>query len=394
MRLLLVHNFYREEGGENAVFRLLRAILEEHGHEVEAYVRDSAETDGVTPLQAGRLLAEGLHSRRTTHEVRALVQRRPPDAALVQNVFPLISPSVYGTLAGAGVPTAQLVFNYRFVCPDAQLFTEGQVCERCVQGSFVNAVVHRCYRDDRLASAWYAAILGLHRARGTFTRIDRLLLPDEFMRGVLTRGGFDPARMDVVGTPFDPAPYGPGDREADEILFVGRLVRQKGILTLLRAFAAAPVTARLLVVGEGACRSEAEALAARLCPGRVDFRGAVWGEPLLDLLRRCRFLCVPSEWYDNAPLVVHQAMACGRPVLASRIDGLPEIVREGETGLLAAPGDVEDWTRSIISLAGDEVGRARLGRIARATALADFSRRAYHDRLMAALAQVAAPTSA
>lgn len=379
MKLLLVHNYYAQDGGEDAVFRHLAALLERRGHPVVRYERHNRELEGASRL---RVVADGFHSRRTAREVRELVERERPQLALVQNVFPLVSPSVYTALRAAGVPTVQLVYNYRLVCPNAHLYTQGAVCERCVHGSLWNAVRYSCYRS-RLESAWYAAILGSHRS--TFAALDGFVVPDGFMRAKLAEGGLPADRIVPVGNPFDLAGYDPGAPEEDYFLFVGRLVRQKGILTLVRAFAQVPAPRRLRVVGDGPERAEAEALARELAPGRVEFLGLVWGDEVRALMARSLAVCIPSEWYDNAPLLLYQAYALGRPVIASRIDGIPEVVAHGEDGLLAAPGDVADWAAQVTRLGQDEHLRRSLGRAARAKAESQFSEDAYYARLTRAL---------
>src|SRR5574341_1520095 len=255
MRLLLVHNYYREPGGENEVFRLLGETLRAHGDDVLEYTRDSRELDALYPTARARVFADGFYSARTAREDAAPARDARLQAALVQNVFPLISPSVYSALRRIGLPVAQLVYNYRFICPDAHLFTDEAICERCVRGSTLSAVIHKCYRDSRLFSAWYAGIIGWHRARGTFAAIDRFLVPDDFMRRKLAEGGLPADRARVLGNPFDLAGYTPGDAEEDFILFVGRLIRQKGILTLVRALSQARTAARLVVVGDGEARA-------------------------------------------------------------------------------------------------------------------------------------------
>jgi hypothetical protein len=91
MKILLCHSWYREEGGENILFRLLPSILRRHGEEVLEYTRDNKEIDKFNPLEIGRMLFEGLFSQRTIREIKQLVSKCRPDVAVVQNVLPLIS---------------------------------------------------------------------------------------------------------------------------------------------------------------------------------------------------------------------------------------------------------------------------------------------------------------
>jgi glycosyltransferase involved in cell wall biosynthesis len=389
VRLLLAHNFYREEGGENSVYRALAALLREAGHEVAEYVRDSRELDAAGALAKAAAIPAGIASRRTAREVAALVARFRPQAALVQNVFPLISPAIYTTLRGLRVPVGQLVYNYRFLCPDGHLFTRGAICERCVGGSTLPAVRFACYRGSRAASAWYAGIVGWHRFWRTFARIDAFGVPDRFMEAKLAAGGLGAGRCVVLGNPFDLPARPAALASGAGLLFVGRLVPQKGLGTLLRALAAAGVDAPLTVVGDGPARGALETEARQRLGDRVRFLGPVFGEAVTALMAGSAALVVPSEWYDNAPLVVYQAFAAGLPVLASDIDGLPEVVEHEDTGLLVPPGDVAAWAAALRRACSDPAARARWGLAARERAERDFGAPAYRARVEGLLRRLA-----
>jgi glycosyltransferase involved in cell wall biosynthesis len=340
-KLLLCHNYYRHAGGESVVFDTERRGLEDRGHPVVVYTRDSAEIDGLGAAGKASLLPSAYFSLRTRRELTALVRRERPDAALVQNVFPLISPSAYTTLHALGVPVIQAVYNYRFVCPAGELYSRGEICERCVGGNYLHCVSRRCYRDSAAASAWYATILGLHRALDSFTRcIDVFMVPDDFMGRKLAQGGIPAAKIERNVNPIFVGRPRPAAGHDSSVVFVGRLVPQKGVRTLLRAMALARKPARLKLVGHGELEAEARsAAAAPELAGRVDVLGARWGDELEETIARSAAVVIPSEWYDNLPQVLCQANALGKPVIASDIDGIPEYVREGDSGFLFPPGD-------------------------------------------------------
>lgn len=291
---------------------------------------------------------EAFFSNQTWQEVKALVRTTRPAIALVQNVFPLISPSVYYALRSENVPIIQLVYNYRFVCPDAQLFSLGEICERCVGGNYWHAVARKCYRDSRLTSAWYAAILGLHRSAGTFSRnSDIFMIPDHFMGTRLVKGGIPARKMRKNVNPFFVEDYQPCYEAGDFVLYVGRLVRQKGILTLVRAMSHLPANSPpLYVVGDGEVRSQVEKLIGDLnLQERIKLLGPLWGKDVQSMIRASRFVVIPSEWYDNLPLIVCQAFAMAKPVIASAINGIPEYVADGVDGLLFEPGNAAELAR-------------------------------------------------
>jgi glycosyltransferase involved in cell wall biosynthesis len=348
-KLLLCHNYYQQAGGESVVFDTERRGLEAQGHPVITYTRDNSEIEEMNGLEKAALVASGYFSLRTRRDLAGLVARERPAAAIVQNVFPLISPSAYTTLHALGVPVIQAVYNYRLVCPAGELYSRGEICERCVGGNYLHCVARRCYRDSAAQSAWYASILGLHRAAASFTRcIDVFMVPDEFLGAKLVAGGVPAGKIRRNVNPMFLPPAPPAPHHDGWLLFVGRFVPQKGVRTLLRAMALMRGPGRLRLVGQG--ELEPEVRAAVTSPplaGRVELIGPRWGEELDELMSGAAAVVVPSEWYDNLPHVVCQAGALGKPVVASRIDGIPEHVREDVSGFLFPPGDAEALARSM-----------------------------------------------
>jgi glycosyltransferase involved in cell wall biosynthesis len=354
IKVLACHNHYRDHGGEALVFANLVKGLRDRGHEVVTYVRDNNDIDAMPLTARTRLFASAFDSSTTRRDLTHLVETEGPTVAIVQNVFPLLSPSVYTTLHDLKVPIIQATYNYRLVCPAGELYSRGEICERSLHGNYAHCVLRRCYRNSAVLSAWYASIVGWHRWTATFARtIDVFQVPDSFMASKLVEGGLPLAKMVTNVNPFFVQDYAPTTIHDGYIAFVGRFVRQKGVLTLLRAVQSS-TNLRAVLVGQGELEAELQAYVERHGLGeRVTFAGALWGNELADVVARACAIAVPSEWYDNLPLIICQANALGKPVLASRINGIPEYVHEGVNGFLFDPGNAEQlrelaiWTLSL-----------------------------------------------
>ncbi|MGE3934275.1 MAG: glycosyltransferase, partial [Rhodospirillaceae bacterium] len=277
----------------------------------------------------------------------------------VHNTFPLISPAVYAAARDGGAAVVQTLHNFRTLCVKAQLLRDGAVCEDCV-GRAVPwpGVVHRCYRDSLVASGAAATMLTVHRAAGTWRRaVDRYVALTGFARDKFVAGGLPAARIAVKPNFLDsPAPAAAGPEARSGGLFVGRLSPEKGIGVLAAALARGPVPLR--IAGEGPVAVAAAPDLTLL--GRID-AGAVARE-----MAAAAYLVVPSVWYEGFPMVIVEAFARGLPVIASRIGSLAEIVEDGVTGLLAAPGDAADLAAKM-RWAHEHPGEmAAMGRAARA----------------------------
>ncbi len=392
-KVLLCHNHYAQPGGEGLVFANLERGLRERGHPVVTYIRDNAVIGSMSAARKIQMVGSALYSRRTTRDLAKLVADEMPDVAIVQNVLPLLTPSVYVALHRLGVPIIQATYNYRFVCPAAELYSHGEICERCLHGNVVHCVVRRCYRESRLQSAWYASIVGSHRLRGTFARdIDLFLVPDHFMADKLAEGGLPRDKMVVNVNPFFADEYTPTTVHRGYIAFVGRLIRQKGVFTLLEA-ARRSARMRVVVVGQGDLEPELHDFVRRHSLGdRVRLAGPVWGEELKSVLAEACAVAVPSEWYDNLPLVLCQANASGKPVIASRINGIPEHVHEGVNGFLFEPGHADDLKTSAERLLALDAGSySALARSARQFAEAHLDFPAHYRVLSGMFEQLRKP---
>lgn len=354
-RVLVVHNGYQQRGGEDSVVDAELALLRGAGHAVETYRRHNDEIDALSRLQLAR---DALWSRRTSREIDALVASFAPDVIHVHNTHPLISPSLYWAAARAHVPVVQTLHNFRLLCPQGMLLRERRVCEDCVGRVPWRGVVHRCYRDSAAQSAVVAATVTLQRAAGTWSRrVRRYIALNDFCRDVFVRGGL-PAERIAVKPNFVEVPA-PGEGPRSGGLFVGRLSVEKGVGVLADALARCPELG-VDVIGSG----EGEAELARRPNARL--QGFLPLPQILARMRAASWLVLPSLWYENFPRTIVEAFACGLPVIASRLGALPELVDDGVTGLLFAPGSAEDLARAMRWADAHPDDMARMGRAARA----------------------------
>ena len=348
MRVLVLHSRYLSgtSSGENRVVEDEVELLRSAGHEVRLWAPSPEDAGGTSRL---RLDARAVWSRAATREVERLAAELRPDVVHVHNLYPMLSPAVLRT---AAAPVVVTLHNYRLLCLPATFLREERTCEDCLGALPWRGVVHRCYRGSAAGSAALAASLGVHRRAGTFRHVAAFLAVSEFVREKHVEAGFDPDRIRVKPNFTAPLPRreGPGR----DFLFLGRLSEEKGLDRLVGMWRDVP--ARLVVVGDGPERARLEAMA----PDTVEFRGAVRSDEVPAFLAGARALVLPSICYEGAPRTVVEAYAAGVPVVANRWGALPSVVSDGETGLLAQPGDPGAWRAALESLLVDEISE-RLG---------------------------------
>lgn len=336
MKILMAHNYYRQAGGERQVFDAEVELMRELGHDVRVFTKDNQEIDSESKLI---LALKTVWNASTVNELRGILGQTKPDVAHVHNTLPLLSPSVYAAFYEAGVPVVQTLHNYRLLCPRATFLREGTPCELCIDKTWKwPSIRYSCYRNDLAATCVVAGMLGVHWRLGTYQRyVDRYIALSEFSRGRFIKGGLPEDRISVKPNFMRNDP-GQGAGDGGYALYVGRLSEEKGIDVLLGTWVRSPGLPPIKVVGDGPLSKHVQS-----CVGdSIEWVGRQPSDVVLAMMKQAAFLVLPSLCYENFPMTVVEAYACGTPVLASRIGSMAEIVHDGITGLHFDPGSSED----------------------------------------------------
>lgn len=343
MRILLVHDYYQQPGGEDAVFAAEALLLEAHGHRV---LRHTVHNDSATAMGRVALARATVYNPAAYRELRALIDKERPEIVHFHNTFPLISPSAYYAARAEKVPVVQTLHNYRLLCAAATFFRDGHVCEDCLGKSVPwPGLLHACYRSSWLATGAVAAMMTVHRAAGTWTNaVDLYIALTEFARSKYIAGSLPADKIAVKPHFVHPDP-GAGCGRGGYALFVGRLSPEKGLNTLLQAWGQLRGRVPLKVVGDGPL-ADRVAAAARKFPA-VEWLGRRPLQDVYPLIGDAAFLVVPSECYETFGRVAIEAFAKGTPVIASRIGAIGEVVDAGRTGLHFRPGDPCDLVSQV-----------------------------------------------
>jgi glycosyltransferase involved in cell wall biosynthesis len=345
MNILVVHNSYREPGGEDVVVDQEVAMLRDAGHRVVEYRRSNTGVNDFGVLERMKLAKHVISSKDSKEQLTGLIAKERPDVVHIHNTFFMISPSIYSACAEAGVPVIRTLQNYRLLCPAATFFRAGATCEKCLGRTPPwPSVAYSCYRDSRTQTAVVAGMLTVHRLLKTWQKqVDMYIAVTNFMREKYIEGGFSSDRIVVKPNTIYSDP-GVCQGERDYVMFAGRLAGEKGVHTLISAWSGLREIP-IKILGDGTLIHEARA-SDKILP-TMQFLGWQPHEDVFNLLKGARFLVVPSEWYEGFPMTIVESFACGVPVIASRIGSIQEIVKDGETGLMFAAGDAGELRRKV-----------------------------------------------
>jgi glycosyltransferase involved in cell wall biosynthesis len=303
--------------------------------------------------------------------------------AYIHNIYPLISPAIYHSLHALGIPIVQCVHDFRPLCPNGLFYTEQKCCELCKNGNYLHGFVKKCYKDSYLFSGLYSVTLAVNRSAKMMDKISAYVCLNHFYREKLLEVGIPVEKIYVRPNSIDAlAVVSNGSREPrDYAIFLGRLAPEKGLWTLLKAFEKiGPI--RLKIVGSGPLEAELAAYIREKEIDNVEMVGFQSGDEKMRLLQGALFSIIPSEWHENFPVVSLESYAAAKPIVASRMGGLPSIVAEGETGLLFTAGNADELADKVRYLFANPREAERMGALAAKLARTKYSRETSYHNLM------------
>ncbi len=365
MRVLVVHNRYRVEGGEERSVELQLQALHRAGIDHALFERRSAQaTRGAAALALVRGGRDEGELARATRELGA-------DVAHVHNMLPLVGPRGLAAARASGARVVLHLHNARLFCAIGVASRDGGPCFRCHGRLTVPGLVLNC-RGSLPEAAAYAAGLALHQP-AVFAAVERFVAPSAYAVGQLAKLGVPADRLEILPHYLPAEAFAERSRagEGAYALVASRLSVEKGIDVAIAAAARAKV--RLKVAGDGPGAAELARLAQR-SRARVELLGRVERKHMAELLAGAGALLVPSRSHEFSPFAPLEAMAAGVPVLASRMGGLPELV--GHDHCLA-PNDPDALADRLRQLWDDPGHRFAEGEALRARAREGHSEERY-----------------
>ncbi len=400
MRILIVNTRHFYGGGDSTYSFNLAGVLARHGHEVaffamqdERNIPDPNADLFVSPIDFRELnkhrtvangvkvLARTIYSTEARRKFAALLDRFSPDMIHLQNFFNHITASIMFEAEQRGLPMVWTLHDYGLACPNAHFLIDrtGEICEACRGGHFYNALFRRCKKDSLLASGMAAFEAYCNRWMRALKKANAFLTPSRFLKDKLVENGFQSEQIHHLPLFVKEENFWDGDGNEGYLLFLGRLEAIKGISVLMEASRLVPRVRILMAgnVGEAFTRELKQGL-----PTNVEYVGMKRGEELKALVRNALAVIVPSIWYENQPFTILEAFAAGKPVIASDMGGMAELVANRERGLLVKPGDSQALANAMNQIASDRAWAKVMGSNARSYALQTHSPEPHYQGLM------------
>lgn len=374
MKIILANKFFYLNGGSEQVFFQERRSLQDQGHSVidfsmtdernfssdnSSYFIPTIDYNNCKGIFAKlHSSASFIHSSVAVKQINKLILQEKPQIAHLHNVYHQLTPSIIPILKKQGIKIVLTLHDFKLVCPSYLALRGESICNDCAGIKFWKPFTTNC-QDSRFKGLLLSLEALFHQWRGSYDLVDCFIAPSQFL-AKLVQKRVGPEKIHLLHNGIDTDAWQPYQNDEGYGLYLGRLSKEKGIKTLLTAYAGLEPTFPLKIAGTGPLEKELQA--RYRC---VEFLGYQSGQALKDLIGRAAFVVVPSEWYENCSMAVLEAMALGKPIIASRIGGLPEQITDGETGLLFEMGNPSDLAQKMEILADNPTLRASMGQAAR-----------------------------
>lgn len=392
MNILFVNKFFYLNGGSESVFFQERVFLKNCGFSlVDFAMKDDRNFSSefsdffVNPVfyRAGPIserlksIASFIHSKEAVLKISNLLETTHPDIVHLHNIYHQLTPSIIPILRNHGVRTVLTLHDGKLACPSYLMLNKGKPCLKCAGKNFHLPFTTNC-QNSRVSGLLLMLEAYFHIWKKSYDAVDAFIVPSQFLSDVVApRIGTQ--KTHLIRNGIDHTKFQPSDTDKGYLLYIGRLSAEKGVGALLKAHASMTNPVPLVIVGTGPMEKELRIQAS----SNVTFTGYCSGEDLWSRIQEASCLIVPSECYENAPMTVLEGMAFGKPIIASRIGGIPEQVLDGDTGLLFEPGNVAELADAMGRMMDSPFLRKTMGGAGRARLEQEFTLDMHNQKVLA-----------
>lgn len=348
MKILLIHNSYQQKGGEDSVFENEYKLLKEKNNVEKLLFNNDNIKSSFNKLKVGFNSIANSNSAKILEEK---IKEFNPDIIHVHNFFPIASPSIFYVAQNMNIPIVMTLHNYRLICPNALLFKNNEVCEKCINKSFaIDGVLNGCYRESKVQTFSLAFMSYIHKKRKTWNnKVNKYIALTKFAKNKILNSSLNLNENQIIVKPNFVEDNGFDYHKEDYFLFVGRLSIEKGIELLLKSFE--KNDKKLLIIGGGPLEAMVKESVQKNT--NIKYLGFQNKDFIIEKLKKAKALIFTSIWYEGMPMTILESFSTGTPVIAPNIGGPNEIVQDHINGLIYEANNLSSLSNKIDILAYD-----------------------------------------
>lgn len=322
--------------------------------------------------------------------LRKMIRDTKPDAVYILHEVNHLSPAIIRAAKKEGIRVIHRISDFFMFCAKYDFLCENEICEACIHGDYSKAIEKRCVKGSKLGTMLRVLAMILYKRTKVFEEVDQYICTCEFSKGKLIEGGVLADKITCIPTFIDTTHIKPCYEHDKYFLFLGRMVHQKGTIYAIEAMKWLKETDYVMkITGTISDSEEDQAIWKYIQDNdlkkKIVFTGFKHGQELEDLIAKATCIVCPAIWYENMPNTVIEAYAHGKPVVASRIGSLTEIVVDNETGMLFEMKNSEEMAQKLLMFVNNYSLSGKLGRIARAKCEKDYSEKIHMDKVVCVL---------
>ena len=363
MRILMVNKFHYLKGGSEKYYFDLAKLLRENGHDVaffsmkneknmttgnKEYFVEEIDLNSNNKLKA----LEVIYSKNNKKKMEEALDDFKPDIVHLNNFQRQLSASIIKPINKRNIPIVFTAHDVQAICPAITMLDSNKnICEDCMKGKYVNCIKKKCVKNSGLKSILGAIEGKYYRLKNIYKKkIDYIITPSEFYKTKLIEDGIKEDKIKALHNFIDISEYAVETQDNGYALYFGRLSKEKGILNLINAFSKVE-KGNLYIAGEGEEKDTIKKLIdENKLNDRVKLLGFLNSEEMKEYVRKCKFVVVPSIWYENCPYSIIETLAIGKPIIGSDIAGIPELVQSNINGFTYKYNDIDELTKRMKEL--------------------------------------------
>ncbi|MBS1916847.1 MAG: glycosyltransferase [Bacteroidetes bacterium] len=368
-RILIANWTWYPSGGDWTYVDTLCKFYESKGHEVIPFSMHD-ERNFETPyskyfvskidykqlnknkssLNGLKAVKNSLYSYEAKNNIKKLLTENKVDLVHLNNIHHYLTPgSIIPEIKKYNIPILWTLHDYVILCPNTTFISKDKVCENCKGGKYYHCITQKCKKGSTMASIVASMESYTNKWLNPYKYVDYFLCPSHFIANKFIEFGFDEKRIVKLYNPFDVASIKMNgatiNPEKKYIVYVGNILKVKGVFTLVKAVR--DLNIDLYIIGDGESMQELQALTKQNTINNVYFLGKKNKQEVLAYVKKSQFVIVPSEWYENLPYSLVEALLLSKPVIGAKIGGIPELVLDNKTGYLFEPGNETDLKNKI-----------------------------------------------
>ena len=392
MRILLVNKFHYLRGGSEKYYFELAKLLKDHGHTVaffsmknenniktgdREYFVDEIDMNTGSKFEALNVI----YSKKNKALMEKALEEFKPDIVHINNFQRQLSASIIDAVKEKNIPLIMTAHDLNSICPASIMLYNGEVCEDCITKGYTSCIKKKCIKNSMLKSVLGYIEKKYYDLHKIFCKVDCIISPSEFNKNQLLKGKLKCNDITVIHN-FVNETKKTDYTLGDCAFYFGRLSKEKGILNLIEAINNIP-GARLIIAGDGPERENIQAyIKEHKLENWITLLGYLNQNDIRENIRKCRFVTVPSIWYENCPYSILETMEIGKPIIGSKIGGIPELIQDGINGFTYEHNDVTKLTNILMKLFGNDETVKQFSKNSKQIFIQNYSAEAYYNKLM------------